>query len=207
VYREQTLQTYLDDLASVNSTPGGGSAAAVSGSMAAALVCMVCRLTQGKEKYAAVQNEIDELLRRAEEQRQRFLELMAEDIAAYGTLSTCLKMARTTDEQKQKRTLAIQKSLVEAALVPLEMSERAADVAKLCARVAEIGNANVLSDIATASTLATSAGNGAAWMVRVNLRSLKDESQVDLLNMRLSVALDELTGHCQRAIAVVMERA
>ncbi len=206
MYKEQTLQTYLDDLASSSSTPGGGSAAAVSGSMAAALVCMVCRLTQGKEKYAAVQDEIEALLQRAEEQRQRFLELQTADIAAYGTLAACFKMARDTDEQKQKRTLAIQQSLVEAALVPLEMSERASEVAKLCERVAEIGNANVLSDIATASTLATSAGNGAAWMVRVNLRSLKDASQVDLLNTRLSVALDALAGHGQRAIALVMER-
>ena len=102
MYIDQTLQTYLDDLASSDSTPGGGSAAAVSGAMAAALASMVCRLTLGKEKYADVQTEISALLQQAEEQRRRFQELMAEDISAYNTLSTCFKMARETEEQREK---------------------------------------------------------------------------------------------------------
>lgn len=206
MYIDQTLQTYLENLASSNSTPGGGSAAALSGAMAAALACMVCRLTLGKEKYAAVESEITALLQQAEERRQRFQELIAEDIAAYGTLSACFKMARDTQEQKQMRTAAIQKSLVEAALVPLEMSERAVEVAKICERVAEIGNVNVLSDIATAAMLAASAGTGAAWMVRVNLASLKDEREIERIGGRLSVALDEITHRCQHVTVLVSER-
>src|SRR5690348_14416960 len=153
MYIDQPLQTYLDDLASSSSTPGGGSAAAVSGAMSAALACMVCRLTLGKEKYAAVEDEINSLLTQAEEQRQRFQQLMAEDIAAYGKLSSCFKMPRASEEERQARATAIQQSLIEAALVPLEMSERAVTVAKICERVAEIGNVNVLSDIAAAAML------------------------------------------------------
>lgn len=207
MYIEQTLQTYLDDLASSKSTPGGGSAAAVSGSMAAALACMVCQLTLGKEKYADVQEEITDLLKQAEKQRQRFQQLMAEDIAAYGKLSACFKMPRGSAEERQARAEAVQKSLTEAALVPLEMSERAVAVAKICERVAEIGNANILSDIAAAAMLAASAGTGAAWMVRVNLKSLKDEKIGETLSMRLSAALDEITSRCQRVTAIVGERA
>jgi methenyltetrahydrofolate cyclohydrolase len=206
VYIDQTLQTYLDDLASSDSTPGGGSAAAISGAMAAALACMVCRLTLGKEKYEDVGVEITLLLEQTEKHRRRFQELMAEDISVYDTLSTCFKMARDTEEQRQKRTIAIQKSLVEAALVPLEMSERAVEVAKICERVASIGNVKVLSDIAAAAMFAASAGTAAAWMVRVNLQSLKDEEQVANLSERLSVALDEITSRCQHVTAIVGKR-
>lgn len=206
MYIDQTLQTYLDDLASSQSTPGGGSAAAVSGAMASALACMVCRLTLGKPKYADVQDEITTLLTQAEEQRQRFQQLMAEDIAAYGKLSACFKMPRESEEQRQARTEAVQKCLVEAALVPLEMSERASTVASICERVAQIGNAGVLSDIAAASMLAASAGTAAAWMVRVNLKSLKDEATVEQLSKRLSAALDEITTRCQRVTEIVGER-
>lgn len=207
MYIEQTLQTYLDDLASSQSTPGGGSAAAVSGAMAAALTCMVCQLTLGKEKYASVQEEISELLSQAEEQRQRFQQLMTEDITAYGRLAACFKMPRDTEDQRRMRADAIQLCLNEAALVPLEMSERAVQVAKICGRVAEIGNANVLSDIAAAAMLAASAGTAAAWMVRVNLKSMKDEEAVATLSQRLSLALDEITSRCQRVTAIVGERA
>jgi formiminotetrahydrofolate cyclodeaminase len=207
VYIDQTLQTYLDDLASSKSTPGGGSSAAISGAMAAALACMVCRLTLGKEKYADVREEITALLNEAEEQRQRFQQLIAEDIAAYGHLSACFKMPRETEEQRQARSEAIQKSLVDAALVPLEMSERAAAVAKLCQRVAEIGNVAVISDIAAAAMLSASSGTAAAWMVRVNLKSLKDQEMGELLGGRLSKALDEITSRCQRVTMIVGERA
>lgn len=207
MYIDQPLQTYLNDLASSSSTPGGGSAAAVSGAMSAALACMVCQLTLGKEKYADVQDEIKSLLAQAEEQRQRFQQLMAEDIAAYGKLSACFKMPRASEEERQARTTAMQQSLVEAALVPLEMSERAVAVAKICERVAEIGNANVLSDIAAAAMLAASSGTASAWMVRVNLKSLKNAGIVESLSMRLSKALDEITSRCQQVTSIVSERA
>jgi formiminotetrahydrofolate cyclodeaminase len=206
VYIDQPLQTYLDDLASSSSTPGGGSAAALSGAMAAALTCMVCQLTLGKEKYADVQDEMASLLGRAEEQRQRFQQLMAEDIAAYGKLSACFKMPRASEEERQARATAIQQNLVEAALVPLEISERAVEVAGICERVAEIGNVNVLSDIAAAAMLAASAGTAAAWMVRVNLQSLKDTQTVESLSRRLSQALDRITSRCQQVTSLVGKR-
>ncbi len=206
MYIDQPLQTYLDDLASSSSTPGGGSAAALSGAMAAALTCMVCQLTLGKEKYADVQDEIASLLSRAEEQRQRFQQLMAEDIAAYGRLSACFKMPRASEEERQARATAIQQNLVEAALVPLEISERAVEVAGICERVAEIGNVNILSDIAAAAMLAASAGTAAAWMVRVNLQSLKDAQTVESLSRRLSQALDQITSRCQQVTSLVGKR-
>lgn len=207
MYIDQALQTYLDDLASSRSTPGGGSAAAVSGAMAAALACMVCQLTLGREKYADVQPEILTLLEEAEDQRQRFQQLMADDIAAYQQLSLSLKLPRETDEQRQERMDAIQRGLVQAALVPLEVTERSVAVAKVCERVAEIGNVNVLSDIAAASMLAASAGTAAAWMVRVNLKSFKDMEKLAQLSERLSRALEELTGRCQHVTGIVGERA
>ncbi|MGH2479182.1 MAG: cyclodeaminase/cyclohydrolase family protein [Ktedonobacteraceae bacterium] len=207
MYIDQTLHLYLDDLASSNSTPGGGSAAAVSGAMAAALACMVCRLTQGKAQYVDVQEEISTLLQQAEEQRQRFQQLLGEDIAAYGTLATSFKLPRETDEQRAARAEAVQEGLVEAALVPLEMAERANTIAQICLRVAEIGNANVISDIAAAAMLAASSGTAAAWMVRVNLQSLKDPERVATLSQRLSRALDEITNRCQQVTMLVGERA
>ncbi len=206
MYIDQPLRTYLDDLASSRSTPGGGSAAAVSGAMAAALACMVCQLTLGKEKYADVQDEIASLLSRAEEHRQRFQQLMAEDISAYGKLSACFKMPRASEEERATRAAAIQQNLVEAALVPLEMSERAVEVASICERVAEIGNVTILSDIAAAAMLTASSGTAAAWMVRVNLKSLKDARTVELLSRRLSKALDQITSRCQQVTSLVGER-
>lgn len=207
MYLDKQLQTYLDDLASAQSTPGGGSTAALSGAMGAALACMVSRLTLGKSAYADVQSEIESLLQQAEQLRTRFQQLMQADIEAYGQLSTCFKLPRTTDEEKTARTQAIQEGLVAAALVPLEMAERAAELASCCQRIAEIGNKNVISDIATAATLASGAAAGASWMVRTNLQAMKDPARSEALNQRLSNALDSISRLSQRVTTIVGERA
>ncbi len=207
MYIDQTLRHYLDDLASAQPAPGGGSAAAVSGAMGAALASMVCRLTLGKEVYAEVQQEIEGLLRQTENLRLRFQQLMQEDIEAYGRLSSCYKMPRETSEERAARGAAIQKQLVEAALVPLEMAERAAELIQCCQRIAEIGNVTVLSDVMTGAILASSAGEGAALMVRINLRPMKNEELVAELGGRLSRAQALIAEEVQRVSSIVGGRA
>ena len=206
MYIDQTLRVYLDDLASSNSTPGGGSAAAVSGAMAAALACMVCRLTLGKPKYADVEEEITTLLEKAEEHRERFQQLMTEDIEAYGKLSSSFKMPRDTEEQRETRADALQKGLVAAAQVPLEIAERANALTRICERIAEIGNANVISDIGASTMLASSAGTAAAWMVRINIKSFRDKNLALQLGERMAEALEEIEKHFHRVTELVRDR-
>ena len=206
MYIEQSLQVYLDDLASERPTPGGGSAAAVSGAMGAALASMVTRLTIGKANYADVEGEMRGILQGTERLRERFQELMGEDIAAYGKLSGAFKLPRTSEEERAARTMAIQEQLVEAASVPLEMAECAAELVRYCQRIAEIGNKNVLSDVATGGLLAASAGTGAAWMVRINLQSLKDAELVEALSERLGAALDTITTLNADIVTIVGSR-
>jgi methenyltetrahydrofolate cyclohydrolase len=203
MYIDETLQRYLDDLASAQPTPGGGSTVALSGAMGAALASMVCRLTMGKQAYASVQQEIEELLRRTEYLRSRFQQLMQEDIKAYGNLSASYRLPRETNEERESRTDAIQKQLIEAALVPLEVAECAAELIQCCQRIAEIGNTTVLSDVSTGAILASSAGEGAAFMVRINLRTMKDDKLVAELADRLNTALAIIAGGVQRVTHIV----
>jgi methenyltetrahydrofolate cyclohydrolase len=207
MYLDRPLHDYLDELASAQPTPGGGSAAALSGAMGAALASMVAHLTLGKAKYADVEPEIEELLQQTEKLRARFQQLMQEDIDAYGKLSTSFKLPRNTPEEVDARDKAIQKQLLEAALVPLEMLESAFQLVQYCCRLAEIGNANVLSDIATGALLASSAGAGAAWMVRANLVAMKDLEMVNILSDRMSIALDGITEYSRRVTTIIGGRS
>ena len=207
MYLDEPLRTFLDDLASAKSTPGGGSASALTGAMGAALASMVVQLTIHKPEYAAVHEEMEQVLQGTERLRHRFEELMQEDIEAYGKLSAAYKLPRGTDEEKAARSNTIQEQLVEAALVPLEMVENAAELVLYCERIAEIGNKNVLSDIATGGLLASSAGAGASWMVRINLQAMKDEELINVLSDRLSRALDTIMVGNQRITSIVGERA
>lgn len=206
MYVDQALHQYLDDLASAQSTPGGGSASALSGAMGAALASMVTRLTVEKAEYADVQQEIEGLLKQTEHLRQHFQQLMQEDIDAYGRLSACFKMPRNTSEELSARSKAIQERLVEAALVPLEVVERAAELVRCCLRIAEIGNAKVLSDVATSVLLAASAAGGAEWMVQINLRSMKDAERVQAIRDRLSMAMKDVSAISKQVLDIVGRR-
>ncbi len=203
MYLDQPLQQYLDDLASSKSAPGGGSTAALSGAMGASLACMVARLTIGKTGYEEVQEEIQGIVQQAEKLRLRFEELIQADIRAYEQLSACFKMPHATDEEKSARTQAIQARLVDAATVPLEMVEGAAALMHYCQRIAEIGNVNVLSDIAVGANLAQCAGESATWMVRVNLRAMKDQTLVNVLGVRLQQARAKIENGSQQVTAMV----
>ncbi len=195
MYLDQPLQVYLDDLASAKPTPGGGSATALSCAMGAALASMVARLTLGKAEYAGVQQEIESLVQQTESLRERFQQLIQEDIDAYGRLSTSFKMPRDSDAERAARASAIQAQLVEASLVPLEIVERAAELMQLCQRISEIGNVNT-----------SSAGTGAGWLVRINLRAMKDLEQASVLSDRLGAALGRISTCSQQVTNIIGER-
>lgn len=207
MYNDQLLQRYLDDLASSTPMPAGGSASALSGAMGAALASMVARLTLGKTEYAGVQQEIEELLQQSEQLRVSFQRLMHEDIEAYEKLSAYYKLPRNTDEERTARGKAIQAQLLEATRIPLAMVEAAAELVKLCKRIAQIGNARILSDLGVGATLAASAGTAAAWIVRANVQIMKDSELITILSSRLSDALDVIAESNAQISAIIGERA
>jgi hypothetical protein len=86
VMKEKTIESFLDELASKHATPGGGSAAALIGAQAAALVSMVCNLTLGKPKYAAVQDEMNAILTEAEDLRTQLTTMIKDDIEVFDRL-------------------------------------------------------------------------------------------------------------------------
>lgn len=78
------------------------------GAMGAALVSMMCNLTIGKKNYAEVEGEMQLPLAAAEELRLQPAGMVAEDIGAFDALMAAYAMPKDTDEQKTKRSAAIQ---------------------------------------------------------------------------------------------------
>ena len=94
------ISDFLDELAAKQSTPGGGGAAALTGSQAAALLCMVANFTLGAKKYADVQEEMKGYLAQAEGLRLRLLELADEDVAAFQARHSLLCHAQRERRRK-----------------------------------------------------------------------------------------------------------
>ncbi len=186
---DKTLVDFLDALASSAPAPGGGSVAALSGALGAALVSMVCNLTLGKTRYADVQEEITTLLERSEALRHELTDLLEADVEAYTGVSGAYGMPRDTDEQKATRSAAIQEALKGATIVPLQVAEACVNVLQLCTPAAEMGNVYAVSDAGVAAVMAEGGLRSAALNVIININAIKDQAFVAEMQSKLDALL------------------
>jgi glutamate formiminotransferase/formiminotetrahydrofolate cyclodeaminase len=165
-----TLDGWLEELASSAPVPGGGSAAALAGAVAGALVAMVARLTVGRKAFAAAEARAREILAEAEALRAQLRRLVDEDAAAYAKVSEAYKIPKST----AGRSRTIDAALVGAAETPIAMARGAMRLIALASDIGEIGNPNARSDARVAESLARAALAGAIENVRINVASLSE---------------------------------
>jgi methenyltetrahydrofolate cyclohydrolase len=168
------IPTFLDDLASGEPIPGGGSVAALEVAMAAALLAMVSNLTIGRKKYADVQDRAQAVLEEASKLRSRSTALIDEDAQAYGRVAEALSLPRDTEESKQRRGRTVQAALKGAVAPPLETMRLASRAASLAESLVAFGNSSAASDVGTAAATALAAYRSAELNVQINLASIRD---------------------------------
>lgn len=193
-YVEASVESYLDRLAGIEPEPGGGSAAALVGALGAALVTMVTNLTLGKEKFAAVKDDMTALREGAERLRRELEELVTLDARAYGAVADAMKLPRDGEAEKTERARVLQAALKDAAEVPLRVAEAAAAVARLSLPAAEKGNPNAVSDAGVAVLLADAAAQSAALNVKINLAWIDDSDFNQAAWARIEAILSETAG-------------
>ncbi len=193
--KTETIGKFLDELASDAPTPGGGGAAALSGAIGAALVSMVCNLTIGKKNYEAVSEDLKRTLAKAESLRAELTKGIDEDVVAFNTLMSAYGLPRATDEDKAKRSEAIQAALKTATLAPLHTCTICYGVIALSKEAAEKGNVNVISDAGVAVLAANAGLRSCALNVFINAKSIKDrdfaEKQLAEIHALLAKAASE----------------
>jgi formiminotetrahydrofolate cyclodeaminase len=191
VYARETLQTYLNDAASGKPAPGGGSVSACVGALGAALTAMVCNLTIGKEKFAAVESQVRDLEAKAQDARAKLEKLLQDDTVAYNGVIAAYRLPKETDEEQTARMAAVQAGLIVAANVPLDICRVAVEVCRLARTAAEIGNPAAVTDAGIGAILGEAAAQGGALNVRINLGSIEDEAYVRAANAELERILAE----------------
>jgi len=168
------IDEFLNELSSGAPVPGGGSVAGLEVAMGAALIHMVAELTIGREKFAAVEDQVRSIRDQAAELRIHARSLVDADVEAFGRVSDAMKLPRATDDEKAVRREAVQDALKGAVGPPLATMKSAGDVMRLASQLAPIGNPNAISDVGSAA-LAVDAGYYAAKLnVEINLAAIKD---------------------------------
>ena len=192
-FEKMEIQAFLDELASNSPAPGGGSVAALCGSLGSGLVSMVSSLTIGKEKYRDNWAVMEGIKVKSEGLRAEFIGLMNEDTESFNIFMAAMKMPKATEEEKAARKKAMGEASKTATEIPLRTLEACAELSAIAVTAAKHGNPNTASDAGSAALLAEAAGKAAAYNVRINLPGVSDEAFADACRARMSEALDEIS--------------
>lgn len=193
-YMTGSFESLLAQFASNEPAPGGGSASALAGALAASLAQMVARLTIGKKNYEAATPEAQALLTQAEGLAARLAASIEGDAMAFERVMQAMALPKETDEQKAVRRDAMQEAFKGATLAPLGVAQACLEAGKAAARLLAIGNQNASTDAGVAVLLAVAGGEGALFNVAINLGSIKDEAFVAARRAEVEPLWRELRG-------------
>ncbi len=181
---DEPLAAFLKVLDPADNSTGGGTASAVAGAMAAALVSMVARLSLGKPGMES-DSFYREISAQAEDFSRRLYQGGAADSRAFEAIREAYKLPKATPAEKEKRLAAVQEAVLKAARTPLENAEACREVLSLLGNLRRRFNESAASDLECAGYLARAGLSGCLANVEINLRSLKNPGVVAELAARV----------------------
>jgi len=168
----------LERFASPDPTPGGGSAAALSGALGAALVSMVCAMEKTRSGTPSDRAHLDEAAPRVRQAGERLRRLVDEDAAAYDAVISAYRLPKGTDGEKTLRKVEVARALSHATEMPRQTAQACLEVMSAAVEAAVHGNPNALSDARAGGALAWAGLMGAVENVRINLGPQADPAAV-----------------------------
>lgn len=179
--KDLTITEFLQQTASSEPLPGGGCTAALNAALAASLTEMVANLTIGRREFEAVEDEMINIAETASALRKKLQNEIDNDAHAYREVLAAFKLPKNTEEEKNRRSVAIQQAFKTAATVPLGVARDALKIMDLASRAIAKGNQNAVTDGAVGVLVSRAAVLAAIYNVKVNLSAIKDPDFVEAL--------------------------
>ncbi|MDD5688439.1 MAG: cyclodeaminase/cyclohydrolase family protein [Elusimicrobia bacterium] len=173
-YLDSSIKKYLDDLSAKLPAPGGGSAAALVSTTGVSCILMVANFTIDKKGYEQYQDELKKILFELSIFNSQLSALIDEDVKAYTVLSNSYKLPKNTTDEITKRKEEIQLSLKNSLSVPCKIFKICIEVLPFAERLSEIGNKNLLSDVACGVSILRAGIESAKFNIDINLKFIED---------------------------------
>ncbi len=186
-----SLHAFVDETASESPAPGGGSVAAMVGSLGAALNAMVANLSAAKRGWEPQYAFFSAQAEAAQAIKKELLFLVDEDTRAFNAIMEAFALPKNDDKEKAQRKTAIQQATLHAIEVPFRVLEVAASIMEIAQQMTQKGNPNSLSDAAVGALCARTAVYGAYLNVCINASSLDDKALVEQYLEKSRVLLED----------------
>ncbi len=194
---------FVDEVSRDTPAPGGGSVAALAGALGAALAGMVANLSVGRGEFDAHYEELCEIADRAQAVKDALVRGVDEDTRAFDSVLEALRLPKDTEEQKAERSRLIQAGYQQATLVPLATVAACRDALRLCRRMAELADPEMVSDVGAGALTAQAGARAAGYNVRINLRHIKDRAFAERTRTELDALIRECAELAEAATADV----
>jgi len=206
MYAEQPLAYFLDKLCSESAKPGGGSASALVRATAAHLSAMLAAPTVNKKGYENCWDSMKQHLISSKKLKEELLDLLQKDTEAFNDASKAFKLPKNTEEERRKRTEAIEAGLKKATEVPFAIMEKSVEISRLAKEVLKTGNEMAISDGAISALFAEAACIGAMVNVYINFSWMKDKEYVAKLEKKVGKLLEEAKSIKEEALSYTLEK-
>jgi len=193
---------FVDEVSRDTPAPGGGSIAALAGSLGASLASMVVNLSVGKGEFDAQYDQLCELAGQAQVAKDELLRAVDADTEAFNEVIAGMRMPKDTPEQIAQRSESIRAGYKSASVVPLRTAQLCREVLDFCRAAAEIGNQAVMSDAGVGALMAYAGVQGAIHNVRINLPHTKD----DVFNEKMHSMLGDLLSESRAICKAIQQR-
>lgn len=175
---DMKLSEFAEETASESPAPGGGSVAAYSATMGIALATMVANLSAHKRGWDDRWEEFSQFAERGMMLQNQLALLVDADTAAFNAIMEAYGLPKSNEEQKSKRSEAIQLATRNAIDVPMQVARLALESMKVASEMAKKGNPNSITDAGVGAMAIRTGVKGAVLNARVNLQDLKDAEYV-----------------------------
>lgn len=183
--------------------PGGGSIAALAGSLGAALASMVSNLTIGKKGYEKVWEQLNGLAIQAQQIKEELLRAVDDDTNAFNAYMEARRLPGNSQEEKKIRLEAIQEGLKQAVRVPFNTAELSFSALKVARQVVEIGNKNSVTDAGVGAQIAFTGVVGGIYNVFINLPQITDLAFKSTMKKKCKHLRDEAEKILKESLEIV----
>ena len=190
---------FVDEVSRDSPAPGGGSVAALSGALGAALGTMVANLSTSKAGFEEHKDELAKIAEKGQITKDELIKAIDDDTSAFDEVIKAMRMPKDTDEEKNKRNIEMQKGYQAATLVPLKTVENCRNALDVCKEISEIMDEGMASDVGSGALMANAGAISAAYNVRINLKSINDKK----FSSNTKERLDELLDECAQILTTV----
>ena len=176
---QMKVTDFIDEVSRESPAPGGGSIAALAGSLGASLASMVSNLTANKRGSEQVDAVLEEAAEKAQQIKFKLAAAIDEDTNAFNAYMEARRLPSKTPEEKKKKFQAEQKGLKQAVNVPLNTAQQSLEALKIAQTVIKYGNPNSITDVGVGALMAYNGVKGGVFNVLINLGQIKDTDFVD----------------------------